>query len=58
MTDETPIFRELLEDAARNRKLAQSVCDAVYRDHYELHDGPILFCPTEACRLVSGRSAA
>ena len=52
MHDDTPVFRELLEEAAQSRRLAGSLLDAVYSDHYERHDGPIMFCDASACRAA------
>lgn len=58
--DDTPLFRELLEEAARARRLAGSLLEAVYRDHYDQHDGPIMFCDALACRAAwsSAKSVA
>lgn len=50
--DDTPLFRELLEEAARQRRLAGSLLEAVYQDHYDRHDGPIMFCDASACRAA------
>lgn len=50
--DDTPVFRELLEMAAESRQLAGALVAAVYRDHYERHEGPIMFCDASACRTA------
>jgi hypothetical protein len=42
----------LLEEAAHSRQLAGSLLEAVYRDHYDRHDGPIMFCDAAACRAA------
>lgn len=52
MHDDTPLFRELLEEVARSRQLAGSLLDAVYADHYERHEGAIRFCDAAACRAA------
>lgn len=52
MHDDTPLFRELLEETARSRKVAGSLIAAVYRDHYDRHEGPIMFCDASACRTA------
>lgn len=50
--DDTPLFRELLEQTIESRRLAGSLLDAVYRDHYDRHEGPIMFCDAAACRIA------
>jgi hypothetical protein len=45
-----PIFRDLLEHHLRTAKFFRLVL--VYTEHYELH-APIIYCDSEACRLVA-----
>lgn len=52
MFDDTPLFRETIEEMARQRRLAGTLIEAVYRDHYERHEGPIMFCDAFACRAA------
>ncbi len=50
--DDTPIFRELLEEAAKSRRITGTLLEAVYSDHYDRHEGPIMFCDAAACRAA------
>lgn len=50
--DDTPLFRELLEEAAKSRRIAGTLLEAVYIDHYDQHEGPIMFCDALACRAA------
>lgn len=54
MDDDTPLFRELIEETTRARLLAGSLLQAVYTDHYDQHEGPIMFCDAAACRAAWG----
>ncbi|KAB2806920.1 hypothetical protein F9L07_28200 [Pimelobacter simplex] len=50
--DDTPIFRELLEEAAKSRRITGTLLEAVYSDHYDRHEGPIMFCDAASCRAA------
>jgi hypothetical protein len=50
--DDAPLFRELLEETARSRRIAGSLLQAIYADHYEHHEEPIMFCDASACRTA------
>lgn len=50
--DDTPLFRETFEEAAGQRRLTGTLVEAAYSDHYECHEGPIMFCDAKVCRAA------
>ena len=53
-----PIFRDLLDYSIRRDKHFRLILDVVWDEHYELHAGAIIYCASEACRLVAQHRAA
>lgn len=50
--DDTPIYHEVLDAYRREHRLADRLIEAGYADHYERHEGPIMFCDARACRAA------
>lgn len=50
---DTPLFRELAEERASQRRLANALLDAIVRDHDEFHDGPLRYCTSGVCQLAT-----
>lgn len=52
MHEDTPIYHEILAAYHREHRLAGALIESAYADHYESHDGPIMFCNARACRAA------